>query len=121
MTATEDRMREAFDADTSRPLVQIAASVAEEMVAEATAEQAAHLDVMSTYVETGKKIAAAREKQLATLGKQHAEMLAALKAARQFILNGIEMGFIRLPASDADTANRTVPIIDAAIDRAEGR
>jgi hypothetical protein len=55
MTATEDRMREAFDAehDDGRTLVQIAATVADQMVAEATAE----------------------------IRKQHAEMLAALKAS----------------------------------------
>jgi len=52
--------------------------------------------------------------------KQHVEMLAALKAARQFILNGIEMGFIRLPSSADDPANQTLPTIEAAIVKATG-
>lgn len=44
------------------------------------------------------------------------EALAALKAARQFIVNGIEFGYIRMPDADTpDTAHDTLPTIEAAI------
>ena len=40
----------------------------------------------------------------------------ALKAAKQFIENGIEMGFIRMPdASTPDSAHDTLPLIRAAL------
>ena len=46
-------------------------------------------------------------------------MLAALKQARNFIVNGVYYGYIRLPDDCSnDTANRTLPMIEAAI--AEG-
>lgn len=49
-------------------------------------------------------------------------MLAALKRAKQFIENGVELGFIRLPdASTPDSAHETLPAIRAAIAAAEGR
>ncbi|MBD9417620.1 hypothetical protein IB259_00100 [Achromobacter sp. ACM04] len=42
--------------------------------------------------------------------------LTALQAARQFISNGIELGFIRMPDADVpDPAHRTPGLIDAAI------
>ncbi|MGX9693837.1 hypothetical protein ACTJNK_26110 [Achromobacter anxifer] len=42
--------------------------------------------------------------------------LTALQAARQFINNGIELGFIRMPDADVpDPAHRTPGLIDAAI------
>ncbi|WP_165183844.1 hypothetical protein [Caulobacter soli] len=47
-------------------------------------------------------------------------MLAALRAAEQFILNGTELGFIRMP-DKGDPALDTLPAIQAAIARAEGR
>jgi len=40
----------------------------------------------------------------------------ALKAARQFITNGIEFGYIRMPdANTPDSAHDTLPLIDAAL------
>jgi hypothetical protein len=47
-----------------------------------------------------------------------AEMLAALKKAREFIVNGVEFGYIRLP-DRGDTALDTLPAIEAAIEKAE--
>jgi hypothetical protein len=44
------------------------------------------------------------------------EVLAALKAARQFIVNGVEFGYIRMPDADTpDTAHDTLPMIEKAI------
>jgi len=48
-------------------------------------------------------------------------MLAALKAAKQFIENGVELGFIRMPdRSTPDPAHNTLPAIKAAIAAATG-
>jgi len=48
-------------------------------------------------------------------------MLEALRRAEQFITNGIELGFIRMPdASTRDTASETPGIIKAAILKATG-
>lgn len=53
---------------------------------------------------------------------QHAAMLKALKRADQFISNGIELGFIRMPdAGVPDPAHETPGIIRAAIAAAEGK
>jgi hypothetical protein len=50
------------------------------------------------------------------------EMYEALKAAEQFISNGIEVGFIRMPDADTpDPAHNTLPAVRAAIAKAEGR
>lgn len=52
---------------------------------------------------------------------QRDEMLAALKKAEQFVANGVEFGFIRMPyASTPDPAHDTLPAIRAAIARATG-
>lgn len=49
------------------------------------------------------------------------DMFEALRAARQFIANGIELGFIRMPDADTpDPAHDTLPAIEAAIAKAEG-
>lgn len=46
----------------------------------------------------------------------NAGTLAALKAARQFIVNGVELGFIRMPDADTpDPAHDTLLIIERAI------
>ena len=46
----------------------------------------------------------------------NAGQLAALKAARQFIVNGTELGFIRMPdAETPDPAHDTLPMIERAI------
>ena len=44
----------------------------------------------------------------------------ALKLARKFIANGIELGYITMPADD-DPASKTLDIIDAALAKAEGK
>ena len=42
--------------------------------------------------------------------------LAALRAARHFIVNGVEQGFIRMPDADTpDSAHDTLPMIEWAI------
>jgi len=96
MTATEDRMRQAFDKamfhnSPTIMRVQIAADVADQMVSEAIAAAVTELESVSethrTYVETSKKIATVREQTLAALRKQHAEMLAALREVREWIRN----------------------------------
>lgn len=47
------------------------------------------------------------------------DMLAALEKAEQFIANGVELGFIRMPdASTPDPAHDTLPAIRAAIAKA---
>lgn len=47
------------------------------------------------------------------------DMAEALKAARQFIRNGIEFGYIRMPDADTpDSAHGTLPLIDAALAKA---
>lgn len=51
----------------------------------------------------------------------HDELVAALRRAEQFISNGIELGFIRMPdASTPDPAHDTPRIIRAAISKASG-
>lgn len=48
------------------------------------------------------------------------EMLEALKRAKQFIQNGVELGFIHMPDRDAqDPAHGTLPMVVAAISKAE--
>lgn len=40
----------------------------------------------------------------------------ALEEARQFIVNGVELGYIRMPDADtSDTAHQTLPMIEAAL------
>ena len=50
------------------------------------------------------------------------DLLDALKKARQFIANGIELGFIRMPdASTPDSAHETLTLIRSVIAKAEAR
>lgn len=52
---------------------------------------------------------------------QRYALLEALEKAKQFIENGIELGYIRMPDSDTpDSAHQTLPIINAAIAAAKG-
>lgn len=47
------------------------------------------------------------------------DMFEALKKAREFIRNGVELGFIRMPdASTTDPAHDTLPAIEAALAKA---
>ncbi len=48
-------------------------------------------------------------------------MLTALKTVQQFIDNGIELGFIRMPADPLDPAHLTPALVHDAIAKAEGR
>jgi hypothetical protein len=51
----------------------------------------------------------------------HGDLLAALKKAEQFIVNGVELGFIRMPdLGTPDPAHDTLPAIRAAISKATG-
>ena len=53
--------------------------------------------------------------------QQRDTLLAALKHARQFIFNGIDLGYILMPDADTpDTAHDTLPKIDAAIAIVQG-
>lgn len=48
-------------------------------------------------------------------------LLEALKKAKEFIENGIELGYIRMPDADTpDSAHNTLPMINAAIAAARG-
>lgn len=48
-------------------------------------------------------------------------LLDALEKAKQFIENGIELGYIRMPDADTpDIAHNTLPMINAAIAAARG-
>lgn len=48
-------------------------------------------------------------------------LLEALEKAKQFIENGIELGYIRMPDADTpDSAHKTLPMINAAIAAARG-
>lgn len=52
----------------------------------------------------------------------HDALVDALRRADQFITNGVELGFIRMPdASTPDTAHETPEIVRAALALAEGR
>ncbi|WP_027039089.1 hypothetical protein [Mesorhizobium ciceri] len=54
--------------------------------------------------------------ELRALRKSQKAMLAALKAAEQFMVNGVELGFIRMPdAGTPDPAHDTLPAVRAAI------
>ncbi len=58
--------------------------------------------------------------QLAEVARQRDAMLAALRRAEQFIANGVELGFIRMPdPSTPDSAHETLPAIRVAIALAE--
>jgi hypothetical protein len=47
------------------------------------------------------------------------DLLEALELARQFLSNGIELGYIRLP-DEGDPARETLKVIEAAIAKAKG-
>lgn len=49
------------------------------------------------------------------------EMEAALRAAEQFIVNGVDLFFIRLPESADDPAHLTLPMIRSALKGASTR
>ena len=48
-------------------------------------------------------------------------LLEALEKAKEFIENGIELGYIKMPDEDTpDSAHKKLPIINAAIEAARG-
>lgn len=50
------------------------------------------------------------------------DLLAACQLAREFIRNGIELGYIRMPSVHTpDPAHKTLPAIEAAIAKATGK
>lgn len=50
----------------------------------------------------------------------HDGLVKALKAAQQFIRNGIEFGYIHMPDADTpDTAHKTPALIEAALAKAQ--
>ena len=61
-----------------------------------------------------------QEKEIARLRALNAEMLEALKRADEFITNGVEFGFVRIPLRGDDGASETPRIIREAIAKAEG-
>ena len=66
--------------------------------------------------------AAAELRRLANVEAQRDALLEALKTADQFITNGMELGFIRMPdAATPDSAHETPGIVRAAIAKAEGQ
>lgn len=55
------------------------------------------------------------------LKRSNKELLEALEVAQQFILNGIQYGYINMPDKDCgDSALKTPAIIEAAIQKARG-
>ena len=65
--------------------------------------------------------AAAELRRLANVEAQRDALLEALKTADQFITNGMELGFIRMPdAATPDSAHETPGIVRAAIKAVEG-
>jgi hypothetical protein len=64
--------------------------------------------------------AAAELRRLANVEAQRDALLEALKTADQFITNGMELGFIRMPdAATPDSAHETPGIVRAAIKAVE--
>ena len=60
--------------------------------------------------------------QYEPLADSYLEILAALEDARQFIVNGVELGYIRMPDPETpDSAHQTLPNIEAAIAKALGK
>lgn len=55
------------------------------------------------------------------LHNKNTELLEVLQKAKEFIENGIELGYIRMPDLDTpDAAHRMLPMINAAIAAAKG-
>jgi len=64
--------------------------------------------------------AAAELRRLSAVEAQRDALLEALKTADQFITNGMELGFIRMPdAATPDSAHETPGIVRAAIKAVE--
>ena len=139
MTATEDRMRAAAHALPpsdfgSTRAIQAAADVADAMVAEAEArikELTAALAPLDSVVqvlgiadtdEVPAEVCAQLINDREALTQEHAEMLAALKAASGYMLNAkIDLETARTQAVARKTIDDGLAIVRAAIAKAEGR
>lgn len=66
-------------------------------------------DVLHQYID--EIYMAAKSNHIPDTGK----MVAALRSAKEFIENGIELGFIRMPEVDHDPAHKTLPMINDAL------
>lgn len=78
--------------------------------------------VCSTDREGLKRSALERNDANAHLIAAAPDMLDTLRAAREFITNGIEFGYINMPDTAlGDTATRLPGLVRAAINKAEGR
>jgi hypothetical protein len=87
------------------------ADMIEALAAERDAAQAQCAD-RSQWIGNCMKALADRDRLAAEVEK----MRAALQAARQFIRNGVEFGFIRMPDPDTpDSAHDTLPMIESAL------
>lgn len=53
------------------------------------------------------------------LKQQRDYLLTACERAKRFIRNGIELGYIKMPDIETDPAHETLPIIKAAIKKAQ--
>ena len=76
-------------------------------------------DEWTGYPECGQDLQMTISKEDAALIAAAADMLRALEAAREFISNGVEFGYIWMP-EDGDPALETSGIIEAAIRKARG-
>lgn len=60
--------------------------------------------------------AAEWEQDISELEREKGELVGALKMAEQFISNGVEFGYIRMPDKDTpDSAHQTLPLIRGMI------
>jgi hypothetical protein len=83
----------------------------------AAERDAAHLAAAAQADSLGVQLRAAEAERDAARAEA-ARLRAALKRAEQFIVNGTELGFIRMPNPDTpDTAHETLPAIRAALAR----
>ena len=76
-------------------------------------------DEWTGYPENGEDLQMTISKDDAALIAAAPDMLRALEAARKFISNGVEFGYIWMP-EDGDPALETSGIIEAAIRKARG-
>lgn len=77
------------------------------------------LSVQRGHDDNGERITAKEAHEIARLIKAAPMMLEALVKARQFIRNGVELGYIHMPF-DPDPATETLPAIEQAIAAATG-
>ena len=82
-----------------------------------------HIAMVNLFDWRDDKTRVTREQQIANshLIAAAPDMYAALKMAEEFIVNGVECGYIRLPDADChDPAHGTLPAISLALAKARG-